>query len=131
MTKTKTLLTLLPYYEVSKRNSKYVKTLRGNATLAEKRMQGILDELDLRYMFQKGFFASGFHCIVDFYIPKPYKLCIEINGSAHDDSSARYRDAAKERYLVNKRGFNFLSVTNEEVFSGEAEHKLKYVLGRE
>lgn len=87
-----------------------IKRLRLNPTLAELKFQSKLDALGIRYIFQKGFIQGNGYYIVDFYIPKPYKIVIEIDGSSHDDREEY--DKRKNAYL-KKRGFWVVRITND------------------
>lgn len=94
--------------------SKYREVLRRRATPAEIRLKCLLDELGERYLFQKGFFNKTKFYIVDFYLPKRRKLCLEVDGGYHD-LNRRY-DSERERFLRDERGFRLLRVSNELVF---------------
>lgn len=87
--------------------------LRSNSTDSEKATIKILDELKIKYIFQKGFLEGDYYCIVDFYIPKPYKICLEVDGLYHE--FIKERDMRKENYLRNYRNFNVLRIKNEDV----------------
>ena len=54
--------------ELQKRNKIYLDELRANATKAELKFKEILDKINVKYIFQKGFFGDRYHCIVDFYL---------------------------------------------------------------
>ena len=84
------------------------------ATPSELSMKAMLDSLSVRYMFQKGFIAGDYFCIVDFYLPKPYRICIEVDGPCHALPKQVVRDTQKDAYL-NARGFKVLRITNEGV----------------
>jgi very-short-patch-repair endonuclease len=47
-------------------------------------------------------------------LPKPYKLCIEIDGDVHDSFEQKIKDNKKDWYLKNLRKFNVLRLTNEK-----------------
>lgn len=64
---------------------------------------------------QKGFYKGEFHCIVDFYLPKPLKTCIEIDGGYHDTPKQKYKDYWKDKYLTEVRGFKVIRIKNEDV----------------
>lgn len=91
------------------------KDLIRKATPSEKLFMLMLDTSGIQYIFQKGFINGGGYYIVDFYIPKPYKLCIEIDGGYHQTSKQILYDKRKDRYLKEERGFKVLRINNEDV----------------
>ena len=86
-------------------------------TNAEKVFEIKLKELGIKFVSQKGFIAGNNFCIVDFYLPKPYKLCIEIDGGYHSTQEQKKRDSNRTSYLENERGFRVVRFSNEEAFS--------------
>lgn len=88
-----------------------------NATKAEIAFMARLENLGIRYMFQKGFIAGNGFCIVDFYLPKPNKLVIEIDGKYHNDPIQQYKDKKRSDYLTIQRKLRVVRITNEEVFN--------------
>jgi very-short-patch-repair endonuclease len=98
------------------RNFKYRSDLITNPTASELLFKRRLDELGINYLFQKGFIKGDFHCIVDFYLPKPLKICIEIDGSVHDTDQQKKRDFRKDEYL-RSRGFKVIRIKNEDVLN--------------
>jgi very-short-patch-repair endonuclease len=98
--------------QLQKRNKEYLDKLRKKATKAEVEFKKILDELNVYYIFQKGFFGDRYHCIVDFYLPKPKKLCIEIDGEYHLKKDQIIKDERKRKFLVGVRGFKLLRFKN-------------------
>jgi len=87
-------------------------TLRINATKSELKMIDLLNEIKVKYIFQKGFIKGNFYCIVDFYLPK-YRLCIEVDGGYHFTDEQRKKDYAKDNYLKNERKFKVLRISNK------------------
>jgi very-short-patch-repair endonuclease len=79
------------------------KRLIENATPSELIFKKRLDDLGIKYIFQKGFIAGKNFCIVDFYLPKPYKLAIEIDGDSHNLPGQIKRDSNKEWYLSSRK----------------------------
>lgn len=73
-----------------------------------------LDDFGIKYIFQKGFIQGTLTCIVDFYIPSPHKICIEIDGGYHDTKTQKKKDKYRDDYL-RKRGFNVVRIKNEDV----------------
>ena len=96
-------------------------------TLAENAFANILHSLSIRFIKEKGFLARGRTCIVDFYIPKPYKLCVEIDGGYHNSWPQRKLDDKRTEYLVLTRGFRVIRFTNEEVLDNPTSVTSKLV----
>lgn len=95
------------------KNHIYSNKLKANPTKSEVIFARKLEDLGIKYMFQKGFVKGDFSCIVDFYLPKPHKMCIEIDGGYHTTEKQKYRDAFKDRYLKCSRKFKVLRLANE------------------
>jgi len=98
--------------------------LINNATKYELDFKLKLDQNNVKYIFQKGFFVGDFYCIVDFYIPKPYKICVEIDGGYHQTKEQIKRDYAKDKYLKS-RGFKIVRINNEDVESYNVKDLVK------
>ena len=92
-----------------------VKSLRENATKAELYFKSLLDQTTIKYIFQKAFIQGDAYVIVDFYLPKPYKLCIEIDGEYHDSESQKQKDQWKDRYLKSRK-LKIIRLKNHEVY---------------
>jgi very-short-patch-repair endonuclease len=90
------------------------KELIRKATHSEVVFEEKLKHLGVRYIAQKGFIAKGFSCIVDFYLPRPIGLCIEVDGGYHNTQERKTKDILKDSYLKNQRGFRVLRLTNEQ-----------------
>lgn len=103
------------------------RSLEHNQTEAEKRFGVRLKSLGVHFMAQKGFVAKGFSCIVDFYLPAPSRLCIEIDGGYHSTAKQREKDFAKDRYLQEVRGFRVWRIKNDEVETISDLEILEYV----
>jgi len=97
---------------LSKRRNQLIK----RATPAEQHIIRLLDVIGIDYIFQKGFLNDRSHYIVDFYFPRPFKLCLEIDGDYHKDPQQQKYDARRDRYLKEVRGFKVLRISNEEAF---------------
>lgn len=85
-------------------------------TSAELQMESVLDSLAIRYLPEHTFVESikTFY-LADFYIPKPYRAVIEIDGGYHEDEAAY--DKEKNLYYIHKAKVSVIRFTNEEVFS--------------
>jgi len=88
---------------------------RINITPSEAIVKDLLKKIGVKFIFQKSFIKGNYYCIVDFYLPKPYKLCIEIDGEYHNSEEQKQKDIRKDNYLVNERNFCVLRITNKEV----------------
>lgn len=88
-----------------------LKKLRNNPTIAELQVKFFLDHLKVKYIFQKGFISGNAYVIVDFYLPKPYKICIEVDGEYHLSKQQIQKDKWKDNYLKN-RGFKVVRIKN-------------------
>jgi very-short-patch-repair endonuclease len=92
-----------------------VMQLTANATRHELKIKALLDELGLRYQFQKGFTAKGVLYIADFYLPKPIKCVIEIDGSSHLSKIQQEKDRLRDIYFRTTRRIRVLRITNQDV----------------
>ena len=101
--------------------------LISRATPAELHTKQLLDELKIKYVFQKGFIVGNNFCIVDFYLPRPYRICLEIDGEYHQEPKQQIRDKSREDYLHNKRGFNILRISNTNILSMNSEQLSKLI----
>jgi len=84
------------------------------ATLHEKTLYRKLVSWGFSPQFQKGFIAGGVCYIADLYLPKPYKLVIEVDGDSHLTREGIERDAKRDAYF-QRRGFRVLHITNTQV----------------
>lgn len=84
------------------------------ATESELIFKKRLEDAGIRFMFQKGYIAGDFYCIVDFYIPKPHRTAIEIDGPYHAADEQKRKDWAKDKYL-NSRKIKVIRIKNEDV----------------
>ena len=100
-------------------------SLKINATNSEITFKNKLDLLGIRYLFQKGFISGNGYYFVDFYLPKPYKVCVEIDGGYHNTIEQKYKDSKKDRYLIEERNFKVLRIKNEDVEKFDIESYLK------
>jgi very-short-patch-repair endonuclease len=88
--------------------------LAKKATESELAFKARLEEKKIKFVFQKGFIAGNGFYIVGFYIPKPFKIAIEIDGKYHESERQREYDKRKDEYLT-MRGFRVVRVKNEDV----------------
>lgn len=72
------------------------KLLRKNNAL-EEQINRYLVDLGVRFIREKGVISEGNFCIFDFFLVKPYKVCIEVDGPSHDNEKQRGRDYYKDK----------------------------------
>lgn len=110
----------MKYSEKQKLLAKYKKNK--NMTYAEMIMEEILKDWVgvKKYMKEKGFMAGlDTFVIADFYLPKPYKIVIEVDGLYHNNQPDY--DKFKDEYYKS-RGFTVLRFPNYDVL-----HNRQYV----
>lgn len=88
--------------------------LKLSPTASELRVKSLLESSGVRFMFQKGFCNNCSHFIVDFYFPKPRRLCLEIDGPIHNTKSQRDYDLVRDLFLRNERGLRVIRLLNRE-----------------
>jgi len=101
-------------------NLKYLKDwrkeLRNNLTPAEATMWKYLQNSKLDgKKFRRQHSVGNY--ILDFYCPSE-KLCIEVDGSCHQDDSAQANDQKRTDFL-NSKGIKVIRFDNSEVFESE------------
>lgn len=83
-------------------------------TKAVAKVANQLEAAGIKAIREKGFMADhNTFVLVDLYLPKPYKLCIEVDGGYHE--IRKDKDKAKDKYLTEVRNFKVLRVSNEQV----------------
>lgn len=93
------------------------KYLRENPTESELLFYNRLKKSGINFIFQKCFIANDYYCIVDFYLPKPHKLVIEIDGEYHNEKNQLVKDAYRDKYLTEKRRMNVIRIKNSDVLT--------------
>lgn len=91
-----------------------INELKKRATISELIFKGKLEMAGIKFIFQKGFIEGNNMCIADFYLPKPYRLVIEIDGEYHNLPAQQKRDLIKNQYYRD-RGFRVKHIKNEDV----------------
>lgn len=90
---------------------------RSIRTGAEIAFRNLLKKSSLKFIEQKGWILGNGFYISDFYIPRPHKICIEIDGGYHNNPAQIARDFLKDNYLKKDRGFRgVIRFKNEQVF---------------
>lgn len=95
--------------------------LEHNNTIAVQAIANILDYAHIYYIREKGFVTPNSFVLVDFYLPKPYKTVIEVDGSSHIGKEGY--DQWRDRYLKERKLF-VVHMTNEETLSNIALNTL-------
>lgn len=103
-----------------------IKRLRNNPTNSETIFKEKLEIAGIDFVFQKSFIKDNYYCIVDFYLPKPYKICIEIDGEYHFNEPQKVKDGRKDEYLKS-RNFKVLRITNEVAETFDSERIFDYI----
>lgn len=92
--------------------AKYKAELIKTRTPSEIRVEKLLNEAGYRFLAQKGFHTNFSFLIADFYLPKPYKIIIEVDGSSH--YLKHYKDRKRDEEMLFVRGIKTLRIKNEE-----------------
>lgn len=100
------------YSKKNKKNSRYIRELRGKPTRAEIILGKYLVERKIYFIYQKGFLVP-FHRIADFYLPIR-GIIIEVDGGYHDNIVAK--DSFKDKKW-KERGIKTIRIKNEEVYN--------------
>jgi very-short-patch-repair endonuclease len=95
--------------------AKYQLNMRCSPTPSEGIFESLLKEMNLPYKAQKGFFAKHkSFTILDFWLGRPYRVAIEIDGLYHTYPDVVLKDKAKEDYLKQRR-FHLIRFKNEDL----------------
>jgi len=89
--------------------------LKSKLTDAELKFESILKKHNIKYRSQKGFFIGNSYRIVDFYIPHPIKVAIEIDGIYHNNTKSY--DFKKDTLLFEERDIKTVRLTNDFVLN--------------
>lgn len=89
--------------------SMYRKNLKKTATKGELKLKNLLDEFNIKYIFQKGWLSkTKTFYISDFYLPQ-VKTVIEVDGISHCSAKQQRKDMEKDSYY-KKHGFNIVRI---------------------
>jgi len=83
-------------------------------TKAELYIKQLLEQMGEEFCFQKGFFNQTTHYIVDFYLKRRKKLCLEVDGGYHNTQSQICYDKRRDKFLTEVRGFRVKRISNEQ-----------------
>lgn len=107
--------------------AQYRRELKERITAQEYKVMSLLEKHNIRFMFQKGFIAGDNFVIADFYLPRPLKLVIEIDGYYHETEKQKKRDKNKDWYYSQRR-FKVLRIKNEQIDSLSDDELLKIIM---
>ena len=83
-------------------------------TKEELLVKQVLQEIGIKYLTQKGFLSKAYTCyIADFYLPKPNRLIIEVDGSSH--IGREFYDRKRDEFFLHERNIRTLRIKNEEL----------------
>lgn len=74
-----------------------------------------LDQLGVKYTFQKPYQGSTFADVVDFYLKRPYHAIIEVDGESHFNERAISKDSWRTREIFKRHGHRMVRMSNEFV----------------
>lgn len=96
----------------------------------ERRFKALLGHMGIRSYPQMIFFLDSDHYrIVDFYLPAPYRICIELDGPSHD-ASQNYDEWKDRKLTTQHRRFRVVRFKNDEVWHQDFSTRLQEVLNR-
>lgn len=95
---------------------------RKSPTPAESHVKSLLDDLGEKYIFEKGLMTEKRFYLVDFYFPKPRKLCLELDGPCHE--LRKHYDAVRDNFICTKRKMRVLRISNEHALGLNKEKLL-------
>lgn len=88
--------------------------LNNKETIYEKQLEQLLIDNNIYYKKQKDFIAKCYTCyIADFYLPRPYKCIIEVDGKYHDFTQGK--DYYRDKFFIEEKGIRTLRIKNEEL----------------
>ena len=97
-----------------------------NPTAAERRLNGILSSLGLKYFRQPFFCRFQASYIPDFLYKHPYYLIIEVDGSYHNQPGQVRKDKKRD-YIFGINGYRVLRFTNVEVLENPIAARNKII----
>lgn len=100
----------------SKWLNRYKMKMRKNPTKEEYLFNAALKKAKIKFRHQSLCYSEDFQCIVDFLIKcDGYHIAIEIDGNYHFTQSQIKKDNFRTQWLEEKRGYDMIRFTNEEV----------------
>lgn len=109
-------MTTEEFKDKQRKFAKYRLAAISNPTEAEYLVKKALDNIGVKYVFQKGFLREKTIRLVDFYFPSPNMVCLEVDGGYHKAQLEydKYREVMVKRQ--RKNNLTFVRITNEWVF---------------
>lgn len=92
--------------------------LKKNITVSELRFKKLLDEMGIKYQFQKRIFTKEKFYIADFYLKKS-KIVVEIDGGIHNDRFEQ--DKNREIEILKTRKIKFIVRFDNEIINNNIE----------
>ena len=111
------MFTLQEKYEIMPGRKK---RLRSKSTRYEKIFSNKLSKLGVKFKTQKAFIRGNGFYFADFYLPRPYMICIEIDGGYHSEPEQVAYDKRRDDYL-RRRYIKVIRIKNEDVSSLTSE----------
>ncbi len=93
-------------------------------TPAELHVKALLEALPVKFTPQKCFSTEKSFFIVDFYLPAPVRLCLEIDGGYHE--AQEEFDAWRTR-LLTLRNVRVARLTNAQAIALNAESLAEFI----
>lgn len=94
----------------------------------ECRINKLLQSIRVRALWQKGFGINfDSFVFVDFYFPKPLRVCLEIDGESHDDEKQKLKDRERDNYLCIIRGFRVRRISEHAALTMKANELKKMI----
>lgn len=87
--------------------------LRRSMTPHERLIQNLLRKLSVAFSAQHGFIDGGTIYVVDFFLPDPLNLVIEVDGVSHESVKQRKKDATRDGFFAGNH-FRVIRITNDE-----------------
>lgn len=121
----------LPYNLKSRYASKRAAILRRKPSFSEGvLMQKLTDAGFLHYRFQQIFYDNEILGFADFFLRKPLKLVIEVDGPYHFTKTQQKRDRQKDWFYTNNRHIHsVLRMTDEQAINISVEELKKLING--
>lgn len=102
------------------RYTQYLKENKRKATKAELAVMAFFYSTGIEHIFQKVFFLqdeSHFR-IVDFYIPKPFRTVVEVDGDYHE-FTGKYDSYKDKELLARHKKMRIIRISNENALNEE------------
>ena len=108
--------------------AQYRRELKNRINKYEQIILDILTKHNIHFMYQKGFIAGDNFVIADFYLPRPLKTIIEVDGPYHLTEKQMKRDINKDEYY-HQRKFKVIRLTHEQIDCLDENILITQILG--